>query len=172
MHPEWAPLAAARFKDLVKLRFYDHSRFHYVTPRAVQFGINPIAEVAMTWREHRHISDEIVRRSNGKRTVSLTPWPANERPYKIQKNMRSTMLTINRKHNKKFDHDKYTPFAKVVEGWEVLDELYGGYGKEVLPSNIHLKGDEMLDSEFPLLSRVTTTRVVDKPPPTAVGEEL
>jgi len=30
-----------------------------------------------------------------------------------------------------------------------------------------LKGEEMLDSEFPLLSRVVSARRVDKPPPEA-----
>ena len=78
VHPEWAPLAAERFDALVKLRFYDETRFHYVHDKAVQLGISPISDVALTWRDHRHIMDEPVRRTNAKRTVSLAPWGANE----------------------------------------------------------------------------------------------
>lgn len=121
--PEWAPIAAERFGDLVDMQFYDETRFHYVWHTSVQFGVSPVSEVALTWRDHRHIMDEPLRRSNNKRTVSLAPWGANERPNPVEKNMRSTLLSINRKHNKKFDHYKYTPFAVVVEGYDELDKL-------------------------------------------------
>ena len=164
VHPEWAPLAAERFDALIKLRFYDETRFHYVHDKAVQLGISPISDVALTWRDHRHIMDEPVRRTNAKRTVSLAPWGANERPNPVEKNMRSTMLSINKKHNKKFDHYKYTPFGKIVKGWDVVYQVYDGYGEEVLPSNMVLKGEEMIDSEFPLLSRVVSARRVEQPP--------
>ena len=63
---------------------------------------------------------------------------------------------------------RHTPFAVVVDGWEACYEFYDGYGREVLPSTIHIKGEEWLDSEFPLLSRVIRTRRVEKP----VAQEL
>ena len=43
-------------------------------------------------------------------------------------------------------------------------QVYDGYGEEVLPSNMVLKGEEMIDSEFPLLSRVVSARRVEQPP--------
>src|ERR1700722_7493660 len=64
VHPDWAPLGAARFEELVRARYFDDSRFfRIVAGKWAQFGIAGDPRVAREWRG-RTIGDDILRQSN------------------------------------------------------------------------------------------------------------
>merc|ERR1719384_1776384 len=58
VHEDWAPIGAARFKELVEAKFYDDSRFFRVLPDfMVQFGLNGDPTESNRWRA-QSINDE------------------------------------------------------------------------------------------------------------------
>merc|ERR1719473_2435302 len=64
VHEAWAPIGAARFKELVEAKFYDDTRFFRVIPEfMVQFGINGDPKKNAEWRA-KTIMDEPVKVSN------------------------------------------------------------------------------------------------------------
>ena len=70
-HPEWAPLGAARFRELVETGYFDGARFFRVVPNfVVQFGIASDPEVSATWRTS-DIKDDPVKTSNKRGTAVM-----------------------------------------------------------------------------------------------------
>ena len=54
IQPEWAPLGAARFKELVDEEFFTSVRFFRVLPGFMaQFGIHGKPDVSSTWRDRK-----------------------------------------------------------------------------------------------------------------------
>ena len=54
IQPEWAPLGAARFKELVDEEFFTSVRFFRVLPGFMaQFGIHGKPEISSTWRDRK-----------------------------------------------------------------------------------------------------------------------
>jgi cyclophilin family peptidyl-prolyl cis-trans isomerase len=126
--PDWAPLAAARFKELVELGFYTRSRFHRVLPgflpgdlAIAQFGISTSRELNQEWlcATCKRLPDEKRRQSNTKGTVSFA--------QASQPGTRQTQVFINLADNgglpNFLDNQNFTPFARVVSGMEHLSRL-------------------------------------------------
>ena len=64
VHEDWAPIGAARFKELVEANFYDDTRFFRVIPSfMVQFGLSGNPATGAEWRA-KTMKDEGVKRSN------------------------------------------------------------------------------------------------------------
>src|SRR5213596_1497254 len=120
VHRAWAPRGADRFYNLVRSGFYDGVRFFRVIPGFMaQFGIHGDTAVTAAWRP-RVIQDDPVRRTNGRGMVSFaTAGPGT----------RTTQLFINYSDNSRLDGMGFSPFGRVVEGMDVVDRLYGGYGE-------------------------------------------
>ncbi|MEE9226379.1 MAG: homoserine acetyltransferase, partial [Acidobacteriota bacterium] len=61
----------------------------------------------------------------------------------------------------------FSPFGKVVEGMDVVDKLYAGYGegapsgKGPSQSTLQGKGNEYLKSDFPKLDYVKKATVLE-----------
>lgn len=54
IQPEWAPLGAARFKELVDEEFFTSVRFFRVLPGFMaQFGIHGKPDISSTWRDRK-----------------------------------------------------------------------------------------------------------------------
>jgi len=149
----WAPEGADRFYNLVKIGFFDDVRFFRVIDGfMVQFGIHGSPEVNAKWRD-ANIPDDPVKESNRRGFLSFaTSGPAS----------RSTQVFINFvDDNARLDGMGFSPFAKVVEGMDVVDALYKGYGEGAPngrgPSQerIQKEGNAYLDKGFPELDRVT-----------------
>src|SRR6266550_859381 len=120
VHRAWAPRGADRFYNLVRSGYYDGVRFfRVVSGFMVQFGIHGDPAVSAAWREQR-IPDDPVRRTNLRSFVSFaTAGPGT----------RTTQVFINFGSNDRLDAMGFAPFAQVVEGMDVVDRLYSGYGE-------------------------------------------
>jgi peptidyl-prolyl cis-trans isomerase A (cyclophilin A) len=157
-HRSWAPYAADRFYNLVRLGFYDDTRFFRAIPDfMVQFGIPGDPEVAAKW-QRATIPDDPVTQSNLRGFVTFAQ---TGRP-----NSRTTQIFVCYENHAQLDGGGFSPFAKIARGMDVLDALYKGYGegapKGEGPSQdrIQSEGNAYLDREFPRLDRILSSRIV------------
>jgi cyclophilin family peptidyl-prolyl cis-trans isomerase len=157
VHRDWAPRGADRFYELVKGGYFDGQRFFRVLSGFMaQFGIHGDPKVSATWRERR-IPDDPVLQSNTRGMVSF----ATAGP-----NTRTTQVFINYANNASLDGMGFAPFGRVVEGMEVVDRLFAGYG-EGAPrgrgpdqGRIQAEGNAYLEHEFPKLDSVKRATIV------------
>lgn len=154
---EWAPKGADRFYNLVKNGFYNEAAFFRVIKGFVaQFGINKDPNISAKWRE-AVIDDDPVKLSNLRGTISF----ATAGP-----NTRTTQLFINFKDNQRLDSMGFSPFAKVTEGMDTVDNLYSDYGEGEpygngpSQSKIQTEGNEYLKSNFPKLDYIISTEII------------
>ncbi len=156
VHRAWAPHGADRFYNLVRSGFYDGVRFFRVIPGFMaQFGIHGDTGVTAAWRV-RTIPDDPVRGSNARGIVTYaTAGPGT----------RTTQVFINYRDNNRLDGSGFAPFGQVVEGMQVVDALYGGYG-EGAPNGrgpdqfrLNIEGEKYLARQFPKLDKINKARV-------------
>jgi len=154
---EWAPKGTERFWKLVTSRFFDDSRFYRVRPGfIVQFGIAGDPAVQSLWNA-APLADDPRRESNLRGTVSF----AQAGP-----GSRRTQVFVNLKDNRALDRDGFAPFGRVIEGIELFDKLYAGYGEWSPPgrgpeaARIQTQGNAYLDAQFPRLDRIVKARPV------------
>ena len=151
VHREWSPNGADRFYNLVANGFYDDVRFfRVISGFMAQFGIHGDPEVAAAWRG-RNIPDDPVVQSNTRGFVSYAMGGPNTR---------TTQIFINFGDNSRLDAMGFSPFGQVVEGMDVVDAIFAGYG-EGAPSGsgpaqgqIQSRGNEYLSEDFPNLDFV------------------
>jgi peptidyl-prolyl cis-trans isomerase A (cyclophilin A) len=159
-HRDWSPHGADRFYSLVRSKYYDDSRFFRVVPgRWVQFGISGDPAIAQQQR-HITISDDTLKQHNTPGYVAFS----NTGP-----NTRSTQVYINLGDNSARNDVEagFSPFGKVVEGMDVVEKLYGGYGEHSGGGMRAGHQDEMfeggnayLDREFPKLDKLIRATIV------------
>jgi peptidyl-prolyl cis-trans isomerase A (cyclophilin A) len=158
VHRDWAPNAADRFYNLVKLGFFDDTRFfRAIEGFMVQFGIAADPQVSLKWRD-ANIQDDPLTQSNLRGFVTFAQTG--------RANSRSTQVFVNYRNNARLDAAGFVPFAKVASGMEVVDSLYKGYGEGAPEGNgpnqalVQSQGNAYLDREFPLLDRILRTEVL------------
>ena len=169
VQPEWAPRGAARFRELVEAKFYDGCRFFRVLDGFMaQTGMNGDPEVNDRWRE-KTIRDDPVKESNTRGNVSF----ATSGPHS-----RTTQFFINYGDNSNLDDMGFSPFGKVIEGMEVVDKFYSGYGEGAPrgrgPSQerITAEGNAYLEKSFPKLDYIKEASIVeDSEPEKAATDE-
>jgi cyclophilin family peptidyl-prolyl cis-trans isomerase len=84
VHPEWGPIGAARFRELVSASFFDDCRFFRVLPGFVaQFGINGDPEVMRSWKAKGSLRDDPVTRTNKRGTLVFATSGANSRTTQL-----------------------------------------------------------------------------------------
>src|SRR5271169_5060198 len=136
----WAPLGAARFYTLVQRKFYDNARFfRVISGFMVQFGLPADPAVGAVWA-NRNLKDDKVTQSNGRGMITY----AMAGP-----NTRTTQVFINFANNAGLNSQGFAPFGKVVEGLEVVDKLYSGYGESPEQGMIQQQGNKYLEARFP-----------------------
>jgi peptidyl-prolyl cis-trans isomerase A (cyclophilin A) len=153
----WAPKGVDRFHMLVNEKFYDRAKFFRVLPDFMaQFGIAGDPKVDAAWKDNV-ITDDPVAQSNRRGFLSYATGGPNTR---------STQLFINTRDNQRLDGAGFSPFARVVQGMNVVDSLYTGYG-EGAPGGggpeqgrIHEQGNAYLNRYFPKLDSIISARVV------------
>lgn len=160
VHREWSPHGADRFYELVQKKYYDDSRFfRVVATKWVQFGISGDPKLAQAWR-NRTIPDDKLIQHNTRSFVAFSNTAANTRSTQVYIN-----LGDNSAHN---DFEPaFAPFGKVVEGMDVIDKLYSGYGENAgsgmragKQEQIFEGGNAYLDREFPKLDKLIRARIV------------
>ena len=157
----WAPRGADRFHKLVKSGYYDDCRFFRVIAGFMaKFGINGDPEVNAAWNGATLTDDPVVK-SNRRGYVSF----AMSGP-----NSRTTQVFINYDdRNANLDGMGFAPFGRVVQGMEVVDALFSGYG-EGAPrgrgpdqGRIQALGNAYLNSRFPKLDYIVKAAIVANP---------
>jgi peptidyl-prolyl cis-trans isomerase A (cyclophilin A) len=152
VHRDWAPNGADRFYNLVKIGYFDDTRFfRAIDGFMVQFGIHGDPSVSRSWRK-ADIQDDAVTQSNLRGYVTFAQTSAP--------NSRSTQVFVNLADNSRLDKSRFAPFGQVVQGMNAVDALYNGYG-EGAPSGkgpdqmrIQEGGNAYLDESFPKLDRI------------------
>lgn len=141
----WAPLGADRLYNLIKHGFYDGDRFFRVLPGfVVQFGLNGSPAVSAAWR-HATISDDPVTQHNTTGTIVF----ATAGP-----NTRTTQLFINYADNTRLDGMGFAPVGQVVEGMDVVQKIFPGYGQTPDQGLIESQGNTYLSQAFPRLDYI------------------
>jgi peptidyl-prolyl cis-trans isomerase A (cyclophilin A) len=153
-HRDWSPHGADRFYQLVRTKYFDDSRFFRVVPgRWVQFGINGNPTLAQQQR-HIIIPDDPLKQHNTPGYVAFS----NTGP-----NTRSTQVFINLGDNSARNDIEagFAPFGQVVEGMDVVERLYSGYGEHSgggmragHQDRIFEGGNAYLDREYPKLDKL------------------
>jgi peptidyl-prolyl cis-trans isomerase A (cyclophilin A) len=157
VHREWAPLGADRFYNLVRNGFYNNVRFFRVLMGFMaQFGMNGTPAVQKVWgAPAQNLKDDPVKQSNKRGYITF----ANAGP-----NSRSTQMFINMVDNTFLDPEAmhFAPFGQVVEGMDVVDMLYTGYGRQNVPDQQRItnEGNAYLTKEYPKLDFVKTATIV------------
>lgn len=158
VHPEWAPLGAAQFKEIIEDGVFNDARFFRVIDGfMVQFGIAGDPELSAKWRG-KQIKDDPVKESNTRGRITF----ATAGP-----NTRTSQVFINFGDNSFLDRQGFTPFGEVVEGMEVVDKLYKEYGEGAPqgrgPSQglIQSQGNEYLKGQFPKLDYIKKATIVE-----------
>ena len=122
VHRDWSRHGADRFYHLARMKYYDDSRFFRVVPgRWVQFGISGNPTIAQQQRRIT-IPDDPLKQHNTPGYVAFS----NTGP-----NTHSTQVFINLGDNTaRYDIEAgFAPFGQVIEGMDVVEKLYGGYGE-------------------------------------------
>lgn len=158
VHPEWAPHGAKRFRELVEAGFYDDCRFFRVLEGFMaQTGINGDPAVHAKWKD-KTIPGDRPKQSNQKGFVTFAMGGSPD--------TRSTQFFINYRDSSYLDKDGFAPFGQVIEGMDVVEALYSGYGEGAPngrgPSQgrVVSEGNEFLNREFPKLDFIKTARIV------------
>ena len=159
-HRDWAPRGADRFYNLVRAGFFDDSRFFRVRPGFIaQFGIPGDPVIAAAWKEQT-FPDDPVRQSNTRGSIAYAMTGPNTR---------TTQLYINLSDNSRLDPDGFAPMGKVIEGMDIADRLYAGYGEDAgggrrggKQGKIFEGGNAYLDREFPSLDKLIRATIVQR----------
>ena len=151
VHRDWAPNGADRFYNLVKIGFFDGAPFFRVIPGFMaQFGISANPAANKVW-SNANIKDEPVKESN---KLGYLSFAQSSLP-----NSRSTQLFINYKDNSRLDSVGFAPIGKVVEGLDVVEKFYSGYGGD-LDQQALQGGQAYFEKNFPQLDIIKSARIM------------
>jgi len=161
-HRDWAPLGVDRFYNLVKAGYYDDTRFfRVINGFMAQFGINGNPKVNTAWRD-ACIADEPVKKGNTRGRVSFAK--------RGLPNTRTTQLFINYGNNSRLDQIGFGAVGEVVEGMNVVDALYSGYGEcknsdrpeATGPEQVRIQdeGNTYLADGFPKLDYIVKATII------------
>lgn len=147
VHPDWAPLGAEQFLKLCKQGWYDDAAFFRVVKGFVaQFGLPAKAQPRLPT-----IKDDPVKVSNKFGTLVFATAGANTR---------TSQLFINYRDNVFLDKQGFSPFGEVLgDGMTVANEIYNGYGEKPNQGMLTAKGNDYLDNQFPLISKITKVTI-------------
>jgi len=158
VHRDWGPLGADRFYNLVRRGFFTNAAFFRVVPGfVVQFGLNADPAINKAWKD-ADLKDDPVAQSNKRATVVY----ATAGP-----NTRTTQFFINYADNARLDTMGFAPFGTVIEGMDVVDKIYPGYGEQPGQDQITTQGDAYISRNFPKIDKIKSAVVV---PPTPAAK--
>jgi peptidyl-prolyl cis-trans isomerase A (cyclophilin A) len=145
---DWAPLGVDRFYNLVRSGFFEDVRFFRVIPNfLVQFGIHGDPAISQAWLNAR-LPDEPNRQSNRRGTLTYVK---ADLP-----NSRTTQFFIHLRDNTSLDSQGFVPFARVIQGMEVVEALNSKYAEGLtdLQGKIYKEGNAFLTTRAPDLDYI------------------
>lgn len=155
----WAPNGVDRFYNLVRNGYYnDVAFFRVIENFMAQFGIHGDPAVNAAWRNARIPPDPVVE-SNRRGYISFAMGRTPD--------TRTTQLFINFRDNTQLDEMGFAPIARVVEGMEVVDAIYSGYGEGApngrgpAQAQIQAQGNKYLRESFPQLDYITRASIIE-----------
>ena len=160
LHRDWGPIGADRFYNLARLGYYDDARFHRVNKNYIaQFGLNGDPAVNAVWKD-QYLQDDPPRSDNKRGTFAFSmKGPGTS-------NTRTTQIYINLADNSRNNVEPFTVLGTVIEGMNVVDSLYSGYGensgsgvRQGRQGPLAEGGNAYMDREFPLLDRIIRVTV-------------
>ncbi|MFP4599447.1 MAG: peptidylprolyl isomerase [Persicimonas sp.] len=162
---DWAPNGADRAYNLVKIGYFDGIAFFRVIDNFMaQFGIHAHPEVNKAWEEAA-IEADTLEKSNIRGRVTFAQ-KANPDTGQSDPATRTTHLFINYGDNSALDDQQFVPVGEVVEGMEVVEQLYSGYGggpptgpdqKDAME-----KGSSYLQQDFARLDSIKKAEILDE----------
>jgi len=153
VHPDWAPKAAKRFRSLHEYNFFNDAWLFKVSPGftvKLCMGGNA-SQLPQHWSDSS-APDDIRSVANSRGRVIFASDEADSPG--------SAHLIVNIYDNKGHDSKGLVPFAEIIEGMHVMEQLYSGYGLGSTPDLERLKeeGSAYLQKNFPKLSRVKSIK--------------
>jgi peptidyl-prolyl cis-trans isomerase A (cyclophilin A) len=151
----WAPHGVDRFHELVRMRYFDEGRFFRVLKGFIaQFGVHRDFSIHEKWRQF-FIVDDPPKEKNLRGTLAFAQsGPAT----------RATEIFVNLADNAVLDTQGFVPFGRIVEGVEVIDKIYSGYGemrpegKDLDPGRVEGETNEYLVQRFPKMDYIKRAR--------------
>jgi peptidyl-prolyl cis-trans isomerase A (cyclophilin A) len=128
---------------------FSHSLYFHI------IGINGDPAKQALWRSS--IKDDPVKVSNKRGTVTFATAGANTR---------TTQIFINTGNNVFLDRQGFSPIGEIVEGMDVVDKFYSGYGEGAPQGKgpnqglIQAKGNEYLTKSYPKLSYFSSAKFI------------
>lgn len=158
--PSWAPIGVARFEELTASSFWDGCRVFRVLPNFVaQFGITGDPATQATFR-NRPLKDDPVKVTNARGTVVFATAGPGTRTTQL-------FINTNKGGNAFLDKQGFSPIGEVVEGMDLVDRFYAGYG-EGAPSGkgpnqglLQSKGNAYVVPNYPKLTYFTKAGFVN-----------
>ena len=154
---DWAPLGADRFYNLVKVGYFNGTRFFRVIDGFMaQFGIHGDPGISAKWRG-ASIADEPVVQGNKRGRITFA---------KSGPNSRTTQVFINFGDNSNLDAMGFPSFGEIASGMNVVDSLYKGYGegapngKGPMQGRLQTEGNAYLAKEFPELDWIKEASII------------
>ena len=153
VHRAWAPRGADRFFNLVRAGYFDDSRFFRVVEgRFAQFGIAGDPALNAVWKDRAFPDDSVVQHNVRGAVAFAMTGP----------DTRTTQLFVSLVDNhRQFDAEGFAPIGRVVDGMDVVDVLYAGYGENAgggmragKQARMMAEGNAHLDRDYPKLDRV------------------
>jgi homoserine O-acetyltransferase len=156
-----APNGSDRLYNLIRLGYQRDLRFHRVNAGyIVQWGLHGDPAVNAAWRDHP-FPDDPKHGSNVRGTLAFARAP--------EPGTSNVQVYVNLADNTRNDGDPFAVFGRVVEGMEVLDHLYAGYGersgsgvRQGRQGEIVEGGNAYLDREWPLLDRLQRAVIAEE----------
>ncbi len=147
----WAPQGADRFYNLVRGGFYKDAAFFRTLPNFMtQFGIAARPDVTAAWEKAKLIDDRVTQSNKRGMVTFATAGP----------NTRTTQVFINYGDNVFLDAQGFAPFGQVIEGMDVVDKFFSGYGETPEQGRITMQGKAYLDKSFPNLDRIVNAVIM------------
>jgi cyclophilin family peptidyl-prolyl cis-trans isomerase len=149
-----APLGADRFHELVRIGYYNDVAFsRVIANKWAQFGVNGDPKISNAWRTRTIPDDPFKKESNVRGTVAFAFAVPNGRTTQVFINLTDNSVT--------HDREPFVIFGRVVEGMEVADALYTGYGEKAgsgirsgKQGPLFEQGNAYLRKEFPRLDYI------------------
>ena len=154
---EWSPNGADRFYNMVKIGYFeDIAIFRAIAGFMFQFGIHGDPDVSAEWRGATIKDDpnfEGVSNQKGFITFAKTGQP----------NSRSVQFFINLGDNANLDDMGFTPFGKVIEGMDVVDEINTEYGENRRGEQGKLQrmGNKFIQDNMPNVDFIKSASIVE-----------